>query len=83
MRYGVVCDIFHYIDNPWTVTLEGKRILIISPFVESIKKKIGYTSQDIWQTYSNCRLLLKPPQTQGDEDCEEFYVEFNKFCMKF
>ena len=33
--------------------------------------------------FPNCQfILLKPPQTQGDEDCEEFYVEFNKFCSE-
>ena len=82
--WGYVYDIFHYIDNPWTHALEGKRILIISPFVESIKEKLDIRANIYGKDlFPNCQfILLKPPQTQGDEDCEEFYVEFNKFCSE-
>ena len=36
---ALILDIFHYIHNPWTHALKGKRILIVSPFIDSIKKK--------------------------------------------
>ena len=29
----------YYFDNPWTIALEGKRVLVIHPFEESIRKQ--------------------------------------------
>ncbi len=75
-------DIFHYINNPWTLSLAGKRLLIISPFIESIKEKISIREKIYGKDlFPNCEFVfIKPPQTQGDEPSEEFDIEFNKFC---
>ncbi len=80
--WGYVYDIFHYINNPWTHALKGKRILIISPFIESIREKLDIREKIYGvDLFPDCEfILLKPPQTHGDEDCEEFNIEFNKFC---
>lgn len=79
---GYVYDIFHHINNPWTHALRGKRILIISPFVESIKEKIPVLNEIYGKDlFPGCSfILLKPPQTQGDEPSQEFDIEFNSFC---
>ena len=82
--WGYVYDIFHYINNPWTHALRGKRILIISPFIESIREKLDIREKIYGvDLFPDCKfILLKPPQTHGDEDCEEFNIEFNKFCSE-
>ena len=39
---AITLDIFNHIyREPWTLALKGKRILIISSFIESIKEKIS------------------------------------------
>lgn len=80
--WGYVYDIFHYINNPWTTSLANQRILIISPFVESIQEKIHIRDKIYGKDlFPGCSfILIKPPQTHGTENCEEFDVEFNKFC---
>lgn len=37
----------YYFENPWSHALEGKRVLIIHPFVESIKTQIQHR-KEIW-----------------------------------
>ena len=83
MFWALTFDIFHYIfTNPWTQSLAGKRILIISPFIETIKEQLPirkhiYHGVDL---FPDCTFeLLKPPQTQADEDGEEFFYELDKF----
>ena len=40
--WAFTLDIFHNIFiNPWTQALKGKRILIVSPFIKSMKEKIN------------------------------------------
>ena len=75
-------DIFHYIYNtPWTLSLKNKRILIISPFIESIKEKIPIRKHIYGiDLFPNCNFIFsKPPQTQGNQDSDEFIVEFNNY----
>jgi hypothetical protein len=83
--YSEVFDIYHHIyTRPWTHALENKRILIISAFEESIKPKIN-TRKDIYgiDLFPHCEIItIKPPQTQGLEDSEEFHIELNKFTDK-
>jgi len=76
-------DIFHYIyNNPWTWALQNKRILLISPFEETLKTQIEnrkyiYDNVDL---FPNCEFIcLKPPQTQADELSADFSIEFDKF----
>ncbi len=80
--WGYVYDIFHYINDPWTASLANQRILIISPFVESIQEKINIREKIYGKDlFPGCSfILIKPPQTQGDENSQEFEIEFNKFC---
>lgn len=83
--YSEVFDIYHYIYNrPWTLALEGKRVLIISSFEESIKEKINIR-KDIFgiDLFPNCEIItIRPPQTQGDEESQEFDIELDKFRQK-
>ena len=83
MFWALTFDIFHFIfSNPWTQSLAGKRILIISPFIETIREQLPirehmYQGVDL---FPDCIFeLLKPPQTQADEHSEEFVYEFDKF----
>jgi hypothetical protein len=76
-----VFDIFHYIHNPWTHALDGKRILIISAFSEMIKTKIS-TRDRVYgiDLFPNCEFVfMTPPQTQVDEPSDEFTVELERF----
>ena len=86
MAWSFALDIFHYIyDTPWTQALQGKRILIISSFEESIREKIAIRSQiyDGVDLFPDCEFVfLKPPMTQADEPSREFDVEFAEFTDK-
>ena len=78
-------DIFHYIySNPWTLALKGKRILIISPFEESIKEKIPIREKIYGiDLFPDCTITtIKPPQTQAGEDSQEFDIELTLFMRK-
>ncbi len=83
--YSEALDIFHYIyTRPWTWALKGKRLLMISNFEESIKSKIN-SRKEIYgvDLFPNCEIItIRPPQTQGSEDSEEFDIELNKFTQK-
>lgn len=35
----------YYFDNPWSSHLEGKKLLVIHPFIETIKHQFSYRSQ--------------------------------------
>jgi len=77
-------DIFHYIyssKNIWTHALKGKRLLIISPFEESILEKIPIREKIYGvDLFPDCTFItIKPPQTQGDEPSDEFYIEADRF----
>ena len=40
-RWACTFDIFHNIfNNPWTQAFKGKRLLIVSPLIESMKEKL-------------------------------------------
>jgi len=80
--WSFAMDVFHNIyNNPWTLSLRGKRILIISSFVESIKEKID-DREKIYgvDLFPDCKFVfLKPPQTQGDNPSREFIEELKYF----
>ena len=76
-------DIFHYIfSEPWTHSLKGKRLLIVSPFIETIKEQLSirehlYNGVDL---FPGCTFeFLKPPQTQSDEPSQDFLYEMHRF----
>ena len=77
-------DIFNYIHEPWTHVLKGKRILIVSPFVESIKEKISIREKIYGvDLFPDCSFVfLKPPQTQGQIRCKDYYLELEPFYKK-
>jgi hypothetical protein len=79
-------DVFHYIYNtPWTFALRGKRLLIISPFEDSIQEKIPIRDKlyDGVDLFPECTFItLKPPQTQGVEPSRPFEVEFKDLCNR-
>lgn len=78
-------DIFHYIHlNPWTQSLKGKRILIISSFIESIKEKIDIRKEIYGvELFPECEFVfLKPPQTNGSNPSQPFMKELENFCQK-
>ena len=66
--------------------MRGKRVLIISSFVDSYKKKVDAGVLDkIYgiDLFPECKLLfLKPPQTQGSNPSEEFDVELERFAKQ-
>lgn len=75
-------DIFNTIhNNPWTLALKGKRILIISSFIESIKEKIDIREKIYGiDLFPECEFVfLKPPQTHGNNESRKFEIEHNEF----
>ena len=83
--WAFTLDIFHNIyNNPWTQTLGGKRLLIISPFVKSFEEKLPVLKEIYGvDLFPECTFVfLKPPQTQGDCPSEEFDLELDKFVEK-
>lgn len=41
--WSYALDVFHYVhSNPWTHALKGKRVLIISPFEDSILQQLPH-----------------------------------------
>jgi hypothetical protein len=81
---SLVLDIFHYIHKPWTHTLKGKKILIISPFVDSFKEK-EKNRKHIYgvDLFPDCEFVyLKPPQTQGQTESKPFDYELMVFIKK-
>ena len=78
-------DIFHYIRSmPWTFTLKGKRILIISPFADSMREKDNIREKMYGvDLFPECSITyIKPPQTQGDEPSQVFIHELESFYVK-
>lgn len=83
--WAYTMDIFHFIHtNPWTHTLRGKRLLIISPFVYSIKEKIEIREKIYGiDLFPECKfVLLQPPQTQGTNPSRPFNIELENM-VKF
>ncbi len=79
---AMALDVFHSIPrDPWTLALKGKRILIISAFVESIKSKIAIRKEIYGvDLFPDCEFVfLKPPQTHGQNQAREFTVELKEF----
>ncbi len=86
MVWAYALDVFHYVrTNPWTQALRGKRLLIISPFEESIHEQLPkreklYGGVDL---FPDCTFItLKPPMTQGSENSREFHEELSEFYIK-
>ena len=83
--WATCLDIFHYIhDTPWTLSLKGKKILLISSFEESLKKQISVRNNIYGvDLFPDCEfIVMKPPQTQGTEPSLDFSIELDNFCKK-
>jgi hypothetical protein len=77
-----VFDIFHFIasGNPWTHALRNRRILLISPFGETMLTQEQAYPIDL---FPECSFVhLKPPMTQGSENNRGFKTEFLEFCSR-
>ena len=82
---ALALDVFHNIhSNPWTTSLRGKRLLIISPFVDSMREKLDNRDKIYGvELFPECEFVfLKPPQTQANCESDEFNVELDKFVFK-
>ena len=80
--WALTLDVFDHINTiQWTRELEGKRILIISAFVDSFKDKINIREKIYGiDLFPNCEFVfLKPPQTQANCRSDEFDIELNHF----
>ena len=83
--WAFVFDIFHYIHSmPWTHTLKNKRVLIISPFADSMREKDNKRDKIYGiDLFPDCKIMyIKPPQTQADEPSLTFIQELQKFYKK-
>lgn len=79
---ALALDVFSNIQrDPWTLALKGKRILIISSFIESIREKIDIREKIYGiDLFPECEFVfLKPPQTHGSNESRQFKVEFAEF----
>lgn len=86
MIWSYALDVFHYIHSkPWTQSLQGKRVLIISPFTKSIEAQLTKREKiyDGVDLFPDCTfILLTPPQTQADMPSLEFDEELLNFYHK-
>ena len=80
--WGYTLDVFHNIyNNPWTRALKGKRLLIISPFINSMKEKLNILPQIYGvDLFPECSFIfIKPPQTHASNPANEFDIELDNF----
>jgi len=79
-------DVFHFIySRPWTTAMKGKRILLITPFIDSINEKINIREKiyDGVDLFPECSFtFLKPPQTHANNPSREFDVELDDFLQE-
>jgi len=75
-------DIFEYIyaNKIWTTALRGKKILIVSSFVKSIKAQIEKGEIYPKELFPECEFVyIKPPQTNGKHISLEWDRELELF----
>ena len=67
--------------EPWTLTLKGLRILVVSPVVGTIEQQVNSGARPYgFDMFPNCTFTyLKPPQTQGDIPSTGFGDELAAF----
>jgi hypothetical protein len=79
-------DIFNYVnyEKVWTQALEGKRILIISSFIESIREKEEYFGKIYGKDMfiNNTFVYIKPPSLSADSNSREWDIELKDFCTQ-
>jgi len=75
-------DIFEYMhcDKIWTTALRGKKVLIVSSFIKSIKAQIEKRKIYPKELFPDCEFLfIKPPQTNGNHISLEWDRELELF----
>ena len=80
--WALSIDVFNNIhNNPWTHALTSKRLLIISPFIESMKSKLDILPKIYGvDLFPKCEFIfIKPPQTHAAMPSEEFDIELERF----
>ena len=81
-----VLEIYNFInyDIVWTTALRGKRILIVSAFVETMKTKIPVLDKIYGRDlFPECSFVfIKPPQLSGDCNSRDWEIEFDLFCKE-
>ena len=80
--WALAFDIFHYIfSDPWTLALKGKRILLVSPFEESLKAQVPIREKIYGiDLFPECEFVyLKPPQTHASNLSRDFQYELRTF----
>jgi len=83
--WALSLDVFYNIhNNPWTQALTGKRLLIISPFIESMKSKLDILPEIYGvDLFPHCEFIfIKPPQTHAAMPSQEFDIELEKFIQE-
>ena len=77
-------DIYQYIhSNPWTLQLRGKRILIVAPFIEQLKERIGKKEIYDFDFFPDCQFtLLESPRSFKNSDTNEFQKETEQLANK-
>jgi len=83
--WALTLDVFNNIhNNPWTQALKGKRLLIISPFIESMKSKLDILPEIYGvDLFPNCKFIfINPPQTHAAMPSDEFDIELEQFINK-
>lgn len=68
-------------NEPWTLTLKGLRILVVSPVIRTIERQVNSGARPYgFDLFPNCSFTyLKPPQTQGDIPSTGFGDELAAF----
>lgn len=81
-----VLDIFNYArhNNPWTFALKGKKILLITPYIDSIKTNIEKQELIYGKNFfPSCSFtFLKSPITWANCESNDWMTEFIDFCNK-
>ena len=80
-------DIFHHIyNNPWTQSLKGKRILIVSSFVDTIQKQLLNMNKIYGvDLFPDCKFVfVRPPQTNCGNNNKDFnwIFHFKLLCIE-
>ena len=81
--WNAAFDVYNYIHTlPWTLSLQGKRLLIVSAFEKSIQEKLPYLSKIYGiDLFPGCTITtIQSPQTHGQGMCREFHEELTEFC---
>jgi len=77
-------DIYQYIySDPWTLQLRGKRILIVAPFIDQLKERVGKKEIYNFDFFPDCKFtLLASPRSFKNSETNEFQKETEQLANK-